>query len=428
MTTTEGDDAEVVELARALIRVDTSRGRETEAAEILIDYLTSAGVPCELVARAPDRANLVARLAGAGGGESLAFVGHTDVVPADETGWRHPPFAAVVDDDGYLYGRGAVDMKAELAARAVAMARIGRAGLELTGDLWLLGVADEEDGSADVGMRWLLEQRTDIRPTYAVNEGGGERYLDTHRREHVLLDVGEKGCMPVRVTALGEAGHAAMPTLGNNAVRMVAELVARLGYGVAEAPREEPWAGLVAANPVLVHRLRALGGTTFAPTRLTGSRAVNVMPARASVDVDCRVLPGTTGETLRAELADLLGSDLPHEVTPLLPWVPGSESPPDSRFVQALRAILARSGDRAAVVPTVVAGFTDSVHLRACGTHAYGYTSLRHTPAEHVLAGFHNVDESVHVADLADTARLHEDLARQLLADDPAARSPHVGP
>ena len=89
--------------------------------------------------------------------------------------WTHPPFEGVVDDDGYLYGRGAIDMKNEVAARAVALAHLARCGFRPTGDLWFLAVADEEDGTADVGMRWLLETRPDIRPDMSVNEGGGER-------------------------------------------------------------------------------------------------------------------------------------------------------------------------------------------------------------------------------------------------------------
>ena len=112
---------------------------------------------------------------------SLAFVGHTDVVPVDARDWTHPPFEGVVDDAGYLYGRGALDMKGEVAARAVALKELARSGWRPRGDLWFLAVADEEDGMADVGMRWLLEHRPDIRPDLSVNEGGGERFELTRR-------------------------------------------------------------------------------------------------------------------------------------------------------------------------------------------------------------------------------------------------------
>jgi acetylornithine deacetylase/succinyl-diaminopimelate desuccinylase-like protein len=179
---------EVIAVARDLIRCDTTNarepglGNETLCAEYLQDYLTRNGVEAELVARDPRRANVVARIPGVAStgstdaaAESLAFVGHTDVVPCDPRDWTHPPFEGVIDDDGYLWGRGAVDMKNEVAARAVAMAELARSGFRPRGDLWFIAVADEEDGFADVGMRWLLEERTDVRPTPRVIVGGGAR-------------------------------------------------------------------------------------------------------------------------------------------------------------------------------------------------------------------------------------------------------------
>src|SRR6059058_160804 len=226
---------EVVRVARDLIRLDTTNarepglGNETLCAQYLQDYLVANGVEAELVAREPHRANLVARIRGSEpGAESLAFVGHTDVVPCDPRDWRHPPFEAVLDDDGWLWGRGAVDMKDEVAARAVAMAELARSGFRPAGDLWFLAVADEEDGFADVGMRWLLEERPDIRPTHSINEGGGERLPLADGRAVVMYAVGEKGTLPFQITALGEAGHASQPTLGNNAVPMLARLLTRL--------------------------------------------------------------------------------------------------------------------------------------------------------------------------------------------------------
>ncbi|MFZ2501890.1 MAG: M20/M25/M40 family metallo-hydrolase, partial [Nocardioides sp.] len=168
-----------MELTQALIRVDTTNDNETAAAEVLVDYLeraTGGVVETEIVCREPRRGNLVARLPGAApGAPDLALVGHLDVVPADARDWTHPPFAAEIDDAGYLFGRGAVDMKNEVAARAVALAELARSGFRPSGDLLLIAVADEENGAADVGMHWLLGARPELRPAYAVNEGGGQR-------------------------------------------------------------------------------------------------------------------------------------------------------------------------------------------------------------------------------------------------------------
>src|SRR5215218_270225 len=234
---------EVLGLARDLIRLDTTNslglyaGSETLVARHLAEYLGEAGVECELVAKPShdDRANLVARIPGTDAdAPSLAFVGHTDVVPVDVRDWTHPPFEAVVDDAGYLFGRGALDMKGELAARAVAFKELAWSGFRPRGDLWFLAVPDEEDGMADVGMRWLLEARPDIKPSMSVNEGGGDRFELTDGRVLTTVGIGEKGTYPARVTALGQAGHGSTPTVGDNAVPHLGEVLARVGRGLPD--------------------------------------------------------------------------------------------------------------------------------------------------------------------------------------------------
>ncbi|HTW21630.1 MAG TPA: M20/M25/M40 family metallo-hydrolase [Mycobacteriales bacterium] len=433
---------EVIEVARDLMRLDTTNarepglGNETRCAAYLQDYLARNGVEAELVARDPDRANVVARIRGTSSdAESLAFVGHTDVVPCDPRDWTHPPFDAVLDDAGWLWGRGAVDMKNEVAARAVAMAELARSGFRPAGDLWFIAVADEEDGFADVGMRWLLEERTDIRPTHSINEGGGERLPLSDGREVVIYAVGEKGTLPFQITALGEAGHASQPTLGNNAVPLLARLVSRLGDGLPDpAPtpvvtalltavlgREEPDLSRAVAeagvlHPTLVHVLVALMGSTLAPTRLWGSGQRNVMPARATGEVDCRILPGTTQDDVEAQVRSLLGDDIDYELGWPEPITPGSSSPLDGPVPAAIGAFLAAEGDAAAIVPLLCTGFTDSNYLRAAaGTAAYGFSPFRATPAEVIEAGVHNADERVHVDDLLLAVRFHLDLARRVL-------------
>src|SRR3954447_348500 len=433
---------EVIEVARDLIRLDTTNarepglGNETRCAAYLQGYLARNGVDAELIARDRDRANVVARIRGRSpAAESLAFVGHTDVVPCDARDWTHPPFEAVVDDAGWLWGRGAVDMKNEVAARAVAMADLARSGFRPRADLWLLAVADEEDGFADVGMRWLLEERTDIRPAHSINEGGGERMPLSDGREVVAVSVGEKGTLPVQVVALGEAGHASIPTLGNNAVPLLARLVARLGDGMPEPAtkpvvttmlavllgRDEPdlaraIAEAEALHPSLEGSIAALMGSTLAPTMLWGSNKRNVMPARATAEVDCRILPGTTPADVEALVRSLLGDDLPYALEWPEAIVEASSSPVDGVVPAAIAAFLAAEGDPATVLPTMCTGFTDSNYLRAAaGTAAYGYSPTRTTPIEVLDAGYHNANERIHVDDLLLSTRFHVDLARRVL-------------
>jgi acetylornithine deacetylase/succinyl-diaminopimelate desuccinylase-like protein len=367
--------------------------------------------------------------------ESLAFVGHTDVVPCDPRDWTHPPFAGVVDDDGYLWGRGAVDMKNEVAARAVAMAELGRTGFQPTGDLWFIAVADEEDGYADVGMRWLLEERPDIRPSHSVNEGGGERIPLADGREVIGYSVGEKGTYPVQITAVGEAGHASVPTLGRNAVPLLARLLPRLGTGLPElapAPeavamlrallgRDEDDLGKALSEADALHdglgdQIRSLMGSTCAPTMLWASNKRNVMPARATAEVDIRILPGTTETDVEAEIRSLLGDDLPYDLEWPEPIVPASSSPVDGVVPAAIAAFLEAEGDAGVLLPTLCTGFTDSNFLRAAGgTQAYGFSPFRATPYDVIEAGYHNANERVHVDDLLLATRFHLDLARRVL-------------
>jgi acetylornithine deacetylase/succinyl-diaminopimelate desuccinylase-like protein len=341
----------------------------------------------------------------------------------------------VVDEGGWLWGRGAIDMKNEVAARAVAMAELARTGFRPRGDLWLIAVADEEDGMADVGMRWLLEARPDIRPDLAVNEGGGMRLPLADGRVVQTVSVGEKGTYPVRVVAVGEAGHASTPDVGANAVPLLGELLRRVGRGMptpAESPHVDAMLSVLvgsyadraaalreaaALHPVLAHDIPALGGTTMAPTLLTGSVKRNVMPARASVELDCRILPGTTEAEVEAAVRARLGGDVPYELEWPEPLIAGSASSPDTDLMAAISRVLAASGDDAGLLPMLCTGFTDSVYLREAGTPtAYGFSPFRSTSAEVLTSGFHNADERVHVDDLLLSVEFHVALARELLA------------
>src|SRR3954468_9376560 len=221
---------EATALLRDLIRADTSNppGHETAAATLLRDYLEGSGVACELVARDTDRANLVARIPGTGDGPSLALLGHTDVVPADPAGWSHPPFSGDLDDDGYVWGRGAIDMKNETASRAVTLAFLARSGFRPRGDVVLIAEADEENGEEEVGLAWLVRERPDVATDYALNEGASERLTLADGRTVVTINVGEKATLPALVTALGRAAHASTPQAGANAVPRLATLVERL--------------------------------------------------------------------------------------------------------------------------------------------------------------------------------------------------------
>jgi acetylornithine deacetylase/succinyl-diaminopimelate desuccinylase-like protein len=428
---------EATALLRDLIRVDTSNppGRETPAALVVKAYLEAHGVACELVARNPDRANLVARLPGTGEGPSLALMGHTDVVPADAEDWTHPPFAAHLDDDGFVWGRGTCDMKNELATRAVAIAALAREGFRPRGDLLLISQSDEEDGSDEVGLPWLLRERPDLRCDYAIDEGGGARLELADGRVVYTLQVGEKATLPVTVTALGEAGHASIPTLGRNAVPLLAELIRRVDAhrtrrrlvpairAMVEALGVDPdqdldavAAQVGALHPTFAMEIDALLGITIAPTLLTGSSARNVLPGRAAVGLDCRILPGDAEADLERELREALGDDIAYDLRFDQGITGGTSSPLGTELETALRAAVDATDPGAVLVPGLSTGFTDAAFIRmAFGTVAYGFWPVVDTPLDVYETGIHNRDERIHVGDLERATLLHMDVCRRVV-------------
>ena len=312
--------AEVVELTRALIRVDTSNppGNETPAAELLAAYLRDSGVEPELVGPDPGRLNLIARIEGRGEGPSLMLMGHTDVVPAPPENWSVPPFEARLRDD-LLLGRGAADMKGEVAARAVAFASLARRGEPPAGDVVLVAEADEERNTSDVGMPWLVRERPDVRCDYALNEGGGLVLDLADGRRVVTIAVGEKRAGSLRIRIFGEAGHASVPAAADNPLRHMATAIGRLldyeaparldpaieralrVLGAADADEDaiERAGGL---HPVLAETLPVTVRTTVTPTGVQSFEPPNVIPPYADVICDCRAVPSEDEADLRAHV------------------------------------------------------------------------------------------------------------------------------
>jgi acetylornithine deacetylase/succinyl-diaminopimelate desuccinylase-like protein len=252
--------------------------------------------------------------------------------------------------------------------------------------------------------------------------------------------VGEKGTQPVRVDALGEAAHASIPSLGANAVPRLAELLSRIGTGMPTPRRHDVVdamlqvlvgpngangdGGLADAieqarglSPQFEHTIPAVCGTTMAPTRLFASEARNVIPARAGVELDCRVLPGTTPDEVERDVRDRLGDGVAYDLSFPEPMISGNFSPTSGPLWEAMVAWLATLGDPApTLLPSLDTGFTDSVYLRdAFGCVAYGFSPLRSTSAEIADAGYHAKDERVHIDDLALGVDFHEFVIRRLL-------------
>jgi acetylornithine deacetylase/succinyl-diaminopimelate desuccinylase-like protein len=419
MSTTTLRD-EVTDLLQRLIRVDTTNppGNETAAAELLRDYLEASGVACELIAKVPERANLVARLPG-GDGPSLLFLSHTDVVLADPAEWSVPPFSGELRD-GLVWGRGALDMKGQVAANAVAIASLSREGFRPGGDLIFAATADEEVG-AGFGLSWLCEAHADaVRCDFAINEGGGDRIELADGRPVYQATVAEKMTAPFRVRVRGRSGHASMPAIADNALVKAAKLIERLAAFRPEpqlGPEVEGFLsavlGEVPPPPQAVERARAASGAagdiveallvpTFSPTRISASQKRNIIPAVCDVEVDCRLLPGQHPEHVEPMIRAVLGGDIEYE----LEWIEraqgGTRSALDTPLWQALEEWVAATEPEATAAPLACAGFTDSHWLReAFGTVAYGFfPATGELPPQVATSLVHSADERIPVSDL----------------------------
>lgn len=423
---------EAVDLLRRLIACDTSNppGREVQAAAVLEDYLERAGVACERVANDPERPNLVARLPGRGGGPSLAFLGHLDVVPARRSDWTVDPFAAV-ERDGAIWGRGAVDMKSQVAATAVALATLAREGSPPNGDLMLILTADEEVGDAGVGAPFLVEERPELAPDYVVGEGAGER-IPTPAGPVYLLDCGVKGTSKATLTARGTAADASLPGNGESALVELARLLGRLEEhrSPVRIPREleslldavAPGGGSPeqrvararAAHPALDRLLPGLVGTVIVPTVAEAAGPANVVPERAMATLQCLTLPGTTLEELERELRAALGPGR-YELEVSEPQGGDLVSPSETPLAHAIRGFLAEHDPEARLLPALGYGFSDCHILRkAYGSVAYGFIPFRHADPMTNLTTKHGVDEHVLIEDLLFQVQAALHVAREL--------------
>src|SRR5438094_1143203 len=422
---------EVTELLQELIRVDTTNppGNETAAAELLRDYLEASGAEVEIYARVPERANLVARIPGRGDGPTLLFLSHTDVVLADAAEWTADPFGGELRD-GEVWGRGALDMKGQVAASAVALASLARDGFAPAGDLIFAATADEEVG-AGFGAQWLCEEHPDaVRCDYVVNEGAGER-LELGGKPFYVCSVAEEMSAPFRLRVRGRSGHASMPGIADNALVKAARLIVRLGE-LRPEPRLEPEVAAflrllagrdVSAEEALdvargIHPLAAelvepLLSLTVSPTIISASQKRNVIPALCDLICDCRLLPSETQDEAESLLRETLGpGDYDFE------WLEGqggTRSPIETPLWEAIESFVAAEEPEARVAPVCLAGFTDSHWLReAFGTVAYGFFPLRTMDPEVAARLVHSADERIAVEDLELGVRFLRHVRRQI--------------
>jgi acetylornithine deacetylase/succinyl-diaminopimelate desuccinylase-like protein len=429
---------EVVELCSDLIRIDTSNTGdpatvqgEREAAEYVAGKLAEVGYECAVLdSGAPGRTNVFTRLKGADPGRGALLVhGHLDVVPAEPSEWSVHPFSGAVQD-GYVWGRGAVDMK-DMVAMTIAVARqFKREGFVPPRDIVFAFLADEEAGGS-YGSHWLTKNRPDLFEgcTEAVGEVGGFSLTLAEDQRVYLIETAEKGMAWMRLRAKGRPGHGSF-LHDDNAVTILAEAVARLGNhrfplvmtdtvrAFAQQVRaltglEFPDSDIEGAFAKLGPVARMVGATvrdTANPTMLSAGYKANVIPSTAEATVDCRVLPGRRDAFLK-EVDALLGPDVERE------WIqdlPALETEFEGPLVDAMAAALRTEDPTAKTVPYMLSGGTDAKAFVELGMRCFGFAPLRLPPDLDFASLFHGIDERVPVDALRFGAKVMDTFLRNV--------------
>ena len=412
-------EEDALALFRELLRLDTSNppGNETPAAEAIARALEQDGLESTLVGRTPERQNVICRLKGDGSQRPLLLNAHLDVVPVED-GWTHPPFAAELHD-GWLWGRGAVDMKNMAAMCVTVLRQLAREGVKLRRDVIFCGSCDEEAGSAE-GAVWLVEHHPElIRAEYGLGEAGGFS-LHLGGQTFYPVQVAQKGVVWLTMRARGQPGHGSVPR-PEGAVPKLAQAIAKLSAtklpahatpelktfigGLAAGLKGAARAGLplLATESIGPLALKAAGDTSFSrtfsallantasPTVLRAGNKSNVHPSVAECVIDGRTLPGQTREMFLRELRAVVGPDLELDVfLEIEPAVFPSDTP--------LFALIARTlhdlEPGAKVVPYLVPGFTDAFAFKRLGCTFYGFSPLKLPKGGPAFAElFHGHDE-----------------------------------
>jgi acetylornithine deacetylase/succinyl-diaminopimelate desuccinylase-like protein len=415
---------EVITHLRNILRLDTRNppGNEILAANYLREVLEKEGFECQIVGPSPERATLITRLKGDGSEPPLLLMSHTDVVAVEPEKWSHDPFGAEIAD-GFVYGRGALDMKNMLTMELMTMLLLKRVGLPLKRDVIYMAEADEETGGR-LGAKWVVEHHPElIQAEYALNEGGGFGF-EINDKVYYTIETAEKGAARFKMSATGEPGHGSIPH-ENNAIIKLAETLSKVrnnqppihfsatlrGYlaGIASAQSPDVAAAFLAVladestadaaiqqlpiDESLKRDIRAMASNTISATMLKAGSQINVIPSVAEAYLDGRIVPGQSAENYLEELHAIFGQDCEIEfvdrTSPL-------EAEPASPLIDVIKAVLHEHAPEATVIPNMLTGGTDAKHLSRLGIQVYGFS-----PEQYIGVpgwnGVHGHDEKINV-------------------------------
>ena len=410
---------EATDFLSKYIRINTTNppGNEMEAAKFLKEKFLSEGIPANTWEPEPGRGILVARLRGLGEKKkALILQTHMDVVPANASEWKVPPFSGEVKE-GAIWGRGAADDKGPSVIAMMAMLAIKRAGILLDRDILFIATGDEEVGGR-IGAEWFTEHEKDIYADagYVLNMDAGGIVVLPDGKKFYSVDVTEKTPLWLKLTTTGTEGHASAPPAQTSVTRLIGALarvidyhpqirvlgpvqdqfrtIAELEHGPAQyldlaaSLRDAAYAREFLADPGHNAAVR----DTIAPTVLAAGFKTNVLPQVATAEIDCRLLPGDSQKQFLATIGKLI-NDKEVKIDVLL-QSPSATSPSKSLLMTAIEK-LARIEDKAPAVPAMSGGFTDSRFFRAQNLVTYSFTPIEYTPGKAI--GVHGIDEHIEI-------------------------------
>jgi acetylornithine deacetylase/succinyl-diaminopimelate desuccinylase-like protein len=427
-------EEEVTDLLSDLLKFNTTNppGNEIAVAKYLAEDLKKDGLKCDVFESAPGRGSVVTRLKGTGEKPSLLLLSHLDVVAANPKEWSVDPFGGVVKD-GFVWGRGALDMKGMTTSEVMLLKLLKRNNVKLKGDVILAATADEEKGG-EAGAGWLTRSHPEkVRADYVLNEGGGMA-VPMEGKNMFTLNTAEKGILWFKVKAKGKPGHGSVPGIADNAVLRMNKVVDRLGnyrskmvlvptvkQFLTEAAKQsklfQQGANLLLQNPeagdqvldilaqtdkVMAEELRAKLRMTIAPTMIHGGVKENIIPSECEAVFDCRILPGQTPDealnTIKGLLKDIGMDKLDFEI---IQANHPSESAMDTPLYKLITDVTREFEPNSATAPILLTGGTDSRFFRSMGSVCYGFHPIRpDLPYGDMLKMIHGIDERISVNNL----------------------------
>lgn len=412
---------DTIELTRDLLRINTTNppGNEESAALFLEGVLIGHGLECEIYRPAKARANIISRIKGRIPGKPIILLGHIDVVPAKEDEWSVDPFGGEIKD-GYLYGRGAVDMKTQVVCQLAAFIDLAKRGVVPKRDIIFLATCDEEVGGSD-GVEYMLEKVPDLKDaSFVLSEGGC--LIEEDGLVHAQISVTEKKLSQFIIRAQGRGGHGSMPHGDNANEKIVAAAQRILSYkwplksmpvtqayldgvltgreidgmifpGLKEALRSSQWKRVLAKNEIYNAILR----NTVTLTILKGGEKVNVIPSESAAYFDSRLLPTETHETFFSKIRRLAGDDITIErIGEKIPTPQNSQY--NTPYFRGIKDCMTSFKGDIPVLPFVTTGATDLRYFRDLGIPSYGFFPVTLTKDEHMR--MHGKDERISLVNI----------------------------